>query len=80
METGFPHDKLDVYQVFLSFAGLSEAVVIDAGMCAAADHLDRATESIGSNLIRGNSHWSPALRATCFDPAQGRNLCRQRGL
>jgi four helix bundle protein len=63
----FSHEKLDVYHTFLSFAEVSESIVTDAGTFAVADQLERATESIGANLIRGNSQWTQALRAAAFD-------------
>jgi four helix bundle protein len=65
----FPHEKLDVYHAFLDFAGVAEGVVIGAERYAVSDQLERATESIGANLIRGNSQWSPAVRVTSFDVA-----------
>ena len=58
----FSHEKLDAYQAFLSLAELSNVIVADAGAFAVADQLERATESIGANLIRGNSQWTKALR------------------
>jgi four helix bundle protein len=66
-DAAFFHEKLDVYHIFLAFAGLSETVVADAGTFAVANQLERATESIGTNLIRGNTQWTDALRVTSLD-------------
>ena len=56
----FPHEKLEVYAHALSFAKLS-AALIDSwpSIMAVCDQLDRATESIVTNLAK-----AARLRAT----------------
>ena len=60
MSQFFPHEKLDVYSRALSFAKLS-AALIDSwpSIMAVCDQLDRATESIVTNLAK-----AARLRAT----------------
>jgi hypothetical protein len=71
MNSGFSHDQLDVYRVFLEFACLSgEIVARRRDGLVVLDHLDRATESIGTNLLRANSQRPDSpLRAALLDVA-----------
>jgi four helix bundle protein len=69
METKLPHERLDVYKVYLETARLCGDVVTDAAQqIVAFDHLERAVESTGVNLIRANGQpaGSPA-RANYLD-------------
>jgi len=55
MERKLPHERLDVYAVYLETAGLCGDVVANAAQpIVALDHLERAIESVGVNLIRAN--------------------------
>ncbi len=50
-----PHERLDIYGVYLETANLCAAIVANAPCpIVVFDHLDRAMESIGVNLMRGN--------------------------
>lgn len=56
MSSIFPHERLDVYQRYLSVTGQCEELISQASSSIAAfDHLDRAMESIGVNLMRANA-------------------------
>ena len=68
----FTHENLEVYRVYLGFAGHSAAIVESADpWCSFGNHLSRATESIGTNMIRGSAQCSSSLRRTLFDVALG---------
>lgn len=68
-----PHEQLDIYGVYLETASLCADMLANAAQTIVAlGHLDRAVESIGVNLIRGN--WQPAgsaARANYLDVAIG---------
>jgi len=50
------HERLDVYRLYLDVAGLCGDLISDIEVSMVVlDHLDRAVESIGVNLIRGNA-------------------------
>jgi hypothetical protein len=69
METKLPHERLDVYRVYLETANQCGDVVANAEQqIVAFDHLERAIESAGINLIRANGQpaGSPA-RANYLD-------------
>jgi len=73
MQTKLPHERLDVYGLYLETASLCGDIVSNAAhSIVALDHLDRAMESIGVNLIRGNGQpaGSPA-RANYLDVSIG---------
>jgi len=56
MPSAFPHEKLDVYQLYLAVTGQCEDLVSQApASIIAFDHLGRALESIGVNLMWANS-------------------------
>ena len=56
MTLAFPHESLEVYQRYLSVTGQCEELISQASTSIAAlDHLDRAMESIGVNLMRANA-------------------------
>ena len=56
MPSVFPHERLDVYQLYLAVTGqCRELVVQTPASIVAIDHLERALESIGVNLMRANS-------------------------
>ena len=68
-----PHERLDIYALYLETASLCADIVAKAACpIMALDHLDRAMESIGVNLMRGNGQpaGSPA-RANYLDVAIG---------
>ena len=69
METKLPHERLDVYPVYLETARLCGDVVMNAvEQIVALDHLERAIESTGVNLIRANGQPAgSAARANCLD-------------
>jgi len=55
MERKLPHERLEVYGVYLETASLCGDVVANAAQpIIALDHLERAIESAGVNLIRAN--------------------------
>ena len=69
MPPTFPHERLEVYQRYLNVTGLCEELMSQASATIAAfDHLDRAMESIGVNLMRANAQQpgSPQ-RCSCLD-------------
>ncbi len=56
MSPVFPHEHLEVYQRYLSVVDQCEEVISQAAASVEAfDHLDRAMESIGINLMRANT-------------------------
>ncbi len=56
MSTELPHERLDVYRLYLDVASLCGALVSSiASPIAVLEHLDRAMESIGVNLMRANT-------------------------
>lgn len=69
METKLPHERLDVYRVYLETAGLCGDVVTNAAeQIVAYNHLERAIESAGVNLIRANGQPAgSAARASYLD-------------
>ena len=69
MKTKLPHERLDVYGVYLETARLCGDVVTNAvQQIVALDHLERAIESIGVNLIRANGQPAgSAARANYLD-------------
>jgi len=69
METKLPHERLDVYGVYLETARLCGDVVTNAvQQIVTLDHLERAIESIGVNLIRANGQPAgSAARANYLD-------------
>ena len=51
MSMELPHERLDIYRLYLDVASLCGALVSSiASPIAVLDHLDRAMESIGVNL------------------------------
>ena len=68
-----PHEQLDIYGVYLETASLCADMVANAAYTIVAlDHLDRAMESIGVNLMRGNGQPAgSAARANYLDIAIG---------
>jgi len=69
MALNIPHEKLEVYQRYLIAANQCEDLISKAPISIVAlDHLDRAVESIGVNLMRANAHrpGSP-LRSSALD-------------
>ncbi len=68
-----PHERLDIYQLYLRTTSRCSDIESPAvGQRVVFGHLERATESIGINLIRGNSQpaGSPT-RANYLDIAIG---------
>ena len=72
-EQKLPHERLDIYGVYLETASLCADIVANAACpIVALDHLDRAMESIGVNLMRGNGNPAgSAARANYLDVAIG---------
>ncbi len=68
-----PHERLDVYGLYLETASLCADIVAKAASpIVALDHLDRAMESIGVNLMRGNGQPAgSSARANYLDVAIG---------
>jgi len=68
----FAHENLNLYKIYKEYTFLS-ADIVERGenWHAFADHLDRATESIGTNAIRGNCQRNPGMRKSFFDIAEG---------
>ena len=59
MEKQLPHERLEVYGLYLETAGLCGDIVVNATkQIVALDHLERAIESVGVNLIRANGQSS----------------------
>lgn len=55
MQVNLPHERLDVYGLYLETASLCGGIVSDAEQqIVALDHLERAMESIGVNFMRAN--------------------------
>jgi len=69
MQAELPHERLDVYKVYLEAAGLCGDMMSNAARpIAVFDHLDRAMESIGVNFMRANVQApGSAQRATYLD-------------
>ena len=72
-QTKLPHEKLDVYRLYLEVASLCSDIVLNSSLhIAALDHLDRAVESIGINFIRGNGQPAgTAMRTNYLDISLG---------
>ena len=68
-----PHERLDIYGIYLETASLCADIVANAACpIVALDQLDRAMESIGVNLMRGNGQPAgSAARANYLDVAIG---------
>lgn len=68
-----PHERLDIYGIYLEMASLCADIAANAAcQIVALEHLDRAMESIGVNLMRGNGQPSgSAARANYLDVAIG---------
>ena len=69
MLSALPHERLDVYQKYLDVTRRCEELISRAPTAIAVlDHLDRAIESIGINLMRANTRppGSP-LRSSYLD-------------
>jgi four helix bundle protein len=72
MKTYFDHEKLNVYQVSLSFnEWVGEFLSSIEGKAAAKDQLDRAATSISLNIAKGNGKVSTRDRARFFHIARG---------
>ena len=69
MQPDLLHERLDVYRLFLEVAGLcGGALSVATESIAAIDHLDRAMESIGINLMRANTRTSGSpMRSVYLD-------------
>ena len=68
-----PHERLDIYGVYLETASFCADIVANVACpIVALDHLDRAMESIGVNLMRGNGQTvGSAARANYLDVSIG---------
>jgi four helix bundle protein len=69
------HEKLNVYQRSIEFAGIGRAL-LDAltHRVAACDHLERAAESILFNIAHASSSWFPKERIVYLGHANGSAL------
>jgi four helix bundle protein len=75
MKTYFDHEKLNVYQVSLTFnEWVGELLPSIKARAAAKDQLDRAGTSIPLNVAEGNGKFSERDRARFFDIARGSAL------
>jgi four helix bundle protein len=72
MKTYFDHEKLNVYQVSLTFnEWVGDFLSSIEAKAAAKDHLDRAATSIPLNIAEGNGKFLTRDRARFFDIARG---------
>ncbi len=75
MKAFFDHEKLNVYQVSLTFnEWVGELLPSIEAKAAAKDQLDRAATSIPLNIAEGNGKFSKRDRARYFDIARGSAL------
>ena len=75
MKAYFDHQKLNVYQVSLTFNGwVGEFLPSVEAKAAAKDQLDRVGTSIPLNIAEGNGKFSKRDRARFFDIARGSTL------
>src|SRR5881398_1882439 len=75
MKPYFDHEKLNVYQVSLTFnEWVGELLSSIEAKAAAKDHLGRAATSIPLNVAEGNGKFSRRDRARFFDIARGSAL------
>ncbi|HJW38731.1 MAG TPA: four helix bundle protein [Candidatus Udaeobacter sp.] len=75
MKAYFDHEKLNVYQVSLTFnEWVGELLTSIEKKAAAKDQLDRAPTSIPLNIAEGNGKFSKRDRARFFDVARGSAL------
>jgi four helix bundle protein len=71
----FDHEKLEVYQVSLSFIGWLDPVLQRLPKrLSVSDQLDRASTSIPLNIAEGNGKFTSADRCRFFDNARGSAL------
>jgi four helix bundle protein len=75
MKSYFDHEKLNVYQLSLTFnEWIGEFLLSIEARLAAKDQLDRAATSIPLNIAEGNGKFSTKDRARYFDIARGSTL------
>jgi four helix bundle protein len=73
----FDHEKLDVYRLAVEFLGWVGELLdgpLAGSRCAAAKHLDEASQSIANNIAEGNGKRSLADRSRYLDIARGSAL------
>jgi four helix bundle protein len=78
MRTYFDHEKLDVYQLELSFITWVTKLIteirsrsVTGRITEVIDQLDRASLSALLNTAEGNGRWQRQTRAKFFDDARG---------
>jgi four helix bundle protein len=71
MKAELSHERLEVYRQYLTFAGYCGEIITSASdRLVALEHLDRAMESIGVNLMHANAQpLGASLRAAYLDVA-----------
>ena len=68
-------EKLDVYQLAISFVGWCEDILLRCeGRASAKQHLDEASTSIPLNIAEGNGKWSKKDRRKYFEIARASAL------
>jgi four helix bundle protein len=80
-ENWFDHEKLEVYQEAVAFAGWVSAMLEPLVRIGdIKDQLDRASISIPLNIAEGNGKYTPKDRCRFFDVARGSALECAAGL
>lgn len=75
MPPQFDHEKLQVYQMAISFVIYADDVLDGLPKSLSAHgQLDRASTSIPLNIAEGNGKYTPADRCRYFDIARGSAL------
>ena len=71
----FDHEKLEIYQLAISFVDWCEEIIHRCeGRAPAKQHLDEASTSIPLNIAEGNGKWLPKDRRKYFEIARSSAL------